>query len=120
MTAFFHIVNLLFQSITLLFKSSTIPFLPYYRKRLSYYPIPCFYRNLCPKGMDVTRWAGNFQGVPSLRIPMEFLPQKKDLEDMQIISSQPFFHNYFLMARCRPTGHLEQRMCRYERSLGHS
>lgn len=36
-------------------------------------------------------------------------PTKKDREDMQIISSQPFFHNGFLMARCRPIGHLERR-----------
>ena len=59
--------------------------------------------------MNVTGWAGNFQGVPSLRSPMEFLPLKKDREDMQIISSQPFFHNDFLMARCRPIGHPERR-----------
>lgn len=109
MTAFFHIVNLLFQFTTLLFQSSTFTLSPYYRKRPSSYPIPCFYRNLCPKGMDVTRWAGNFQSVPSLRSPMEFLPPKKDREDMQIISSQPFFHNDFLMARCRPIGHPERR-----------
>lgn len=109
MTAFFHIVNLLFQSTTLLFQSSTFTLSPYYRKRPSSYPIPCFYRNLCLKGMDVTRWAGNFQGVPSLRSPMEFLPPKKDREDMPIISSQPFFHNDFLIARCRSIGHLERR-----------
>lgn len=59
--------------------------------------------------MDVTGWAGNFQGVPSFRSPMEFLPPKKDREDMQIISSQPFFHNDFLMVRCRPIGHLKRR-----------
>lgn len=28
---------------------------------------------------------------------------------MQIISSQPFFYNDFLMARCRPIGHPERR-----------
>lgn len=109
MTAFFHIVNLLFQFITFLCKNSTFPFPPYYRKRLSSYPIPCFYRNTCPKGMDLLGWAENFRGVPSLRSPMEFLPPKKDREDMQIISSQPFFHNDFLMARCRPIGHPERR-----------
>lgn len=41
--------------------------------------------------------------------PHGISPTKKDREDMQIISSQPFFHNGFLMARCRPIGHLERR-----------
>ena len=109
MTAFFHIVNLLFQSITLLFQSSTFTFPPYYRKRPSSYPIPCFYRNLCSKGMDATGRSGNFRGVPSLRSPHGISPTKKDREDMQIISSRSFFHNDFLMARCRPIGHPERK-----------
>ena len=41
--------------------------------------------------------------------PHGISPTKKDREDMQIISSQPFFHNGFLMARFRPIGHLERR-----------
>lgn len=109
MTAFFHIVNLLFQFTTLLFQSSTFTLSPYYRERLSSYPIPCFYRNLCPKGMDVTGWAGNFRGVPSFRSPMAFLPPKKTVKTCQSFLHSPFFHNDFLMARFRPIGHPERR-----------
>lgn len=41
--------------------------------------------------------------------PHGISPTKKDREDMQIISSQPFFHNGFLMVRFRSIGHLERR-----------
>lgn len=71
--------------------------------------------------MDVTGRDGQETSVVCIiSQPHGISPTKKDREDMQIISSQLFFHTYFLMVRFGPIGHLKQRICRYERSPGHS